>query len=276
MQLQEEGILSMDDPLSAWLPEWAEKIPYGDEITLRQMAQHTSGIWDYGDPIIGEAAAHPVHLEDYYTPDELVRYAIDNGTPDFKPGEEGQWKYSNTGYVLLGMVLEAATGEKLSDLYQTRIFDPLGLESAVFIEDVPEPYEIINGYWWTEDGHELNTTKWNVSQGWSAGGIAMTAEDLLTYAQALAAGELFQDPGSLEQMLAFDPDGMDGYMPAGLGLLDFSLLGAPGSWGHEGQTAGFQTLWFTNPQTDVTVVGLSNSAAYQAYNFLQVAPIVSP
>lgn len=164
----------------------------------------------------------------------------------------------------------------MADLYQTRIFDPLGLESAVFIEDVPVPQEIIDGYWWTEDGHELNTTKWNVSQGWAAGGIAMTAEDLLSYAQALSAGELFQDPGTLEEMLAFDPNAMDGIMPYGLGLMDFSLVGAPESWGHEGQTAGFQTLWYTNPQSGVTVVGLSNSASFSAYAFLNAASIVSP
>lgn len=275
MQLQEEGILSLDDPLSQWLPEWAEQIPNGNEMTLRQLAQHTSGIWDYGNPIIGQAATNPVHLEDYDSPEQLVQYAIDNGTPDFEPGEEGQWKYSNTGYILLGMVIEAATGERLGDLYQSRIFDPLALESAVFIESVPEPHEIIDGYYWADDGHRLNTTKWNVSQGWAAGGIAMTAEDLLAYGKALAAGELFEDPDSLAQMLSFDPAGMDGSMPYGLGLMDFSLVGAPGSWGHEGQTAGFQSLWFTNPDSEITVVGLSNSASFGAFSFLNVASILS-
>jgi len=275
MQLQEEGILGLDDNLSNWLPEWAEKIPFGYQMTLRQLAQHTSGIWDYGDPIIEQAASNPVHLQDYDSPQQLVQYAIDNGTPDFEPGAEGQWKYSNTGYILLGMVLETASGERLGDLYQDRIFDPLGLNSAVFIEDVPEPYEIIDGYHWTDDGHELNTTKWNVSQGWAAGGIAMTAEDLMTYGQALAAGELFQDPDSLTEMLSFDPNGMGGAAPYGLGLIDFSGAGAPGSWGHEGQTAGFQTLWFINPESSVTVVGLSNSANYSGFRFLNVASILA-
>lgn len=274
MQLQEEGILSLDDSLSQWLPEWAEKIPYGNEMTLRQLAQHTSGLWDYGDPIIGQAATNPVHLEDYDSPEQLVQYAIDNGTPDFEPGEEGQWNYSNTGYILLGMIIEAASGEKLGDLYQSRIFDPLDLESAVLIEGVPEPQEIIDGYYWADDGHRLNTTKWNVSQGWAAGGIAMNAEDLLTYGKALAAGELFQDPDSLAQMLTFDPAGMNGSLPYGLGLIDFSPV-APGSWGHEGQTAGFQSLWFTNPDSEITVVGLSNSATFSAFSFLNVASMLA-
>ncbi len=276
MQLQEAGVLSLDDPLSKWLPDWAAKIPNGDEMTLRQLAQHTSGIWDYGDAIIGQAATNPVHLEDYDSPEQLVQYAIDNGTPDFAPDEEGQWKYSNTGYILLGMVIEAASGEKLGDLYQSGIFDPLGMESAIFIEDVPVPHEIVNGYYWTDAGHRLNTTKWNVSQGWAAGGLAMTAEDLLSYAKALSAGELFQNPDSLIQMLTFDPDGEEGLLPYGLGLMDFSLIGAPGYWGHTGQTAGFATIWYTNPDTDITVIGLPNSATYNAFSFLGVLSLLSP
>ena len=190
LQLQEEGVLSLDDPLSKWLPDWAAKIPNGDKITLRQLAQHTAGIWDYGDPIIGDAVNDPAKLAQGYTPAELVQYAIDNGTPDFAPGEEGKWKYSNTGYILLGIILEKATGQTLGELYKARIFESLGLKTAALIEGVPAAGEITDGYWWTEDGKINNTTNWNVSQGWAAGGIAMTAEELLTYVKALAAGIL--------------------------------------------------------------------------------------
>ena len=142
------------------------------------------------------------------------------------------------------------------------------------IEDVPEAHEIVDGYYWTDDGHQLNTTKWNVSQGWAAGRLAMTAEDLLTYIKALSTGELFEDPNSLAQMLVFDPNGSGGIMPYGLGLMDFSLVQAPGFWGHEGQTAGFQSLWLTNPEIETTIIGSSDSASYQAYAFLNVVPML--
>ena len=274
MQLQEEGVLSLDDPLSQWLPEWAGKIPNGEQMTLHQLAQHTSGIWDYGDAIIGEAAADPAKLEQGYTPEELVQYAIDKGTPDFTPGEEGQWNYSNTGYILLGMVIEKAAGKSLGDLYKARIFDPLDLKTAALIEGVPEPGEITDGYWWTDDGKVSNTTDWNVSQGWAAGGIAMTAEELLTYAKALSAGDLFQDPDSLTQMLTFDPNGMGGMAPYGLGLMVLGGLAEPRYWGHEGQTAGFQSLWYTNPDTGITVIGLSNSAKFEAWVFLRALKLL--
>ncbi len=270
LQLQEEGVLTLDDSLSKWLPGWAARIPNSDQVTLRHLAQHTSGIWDYGDPLIGAAADDSIKLEQGYSPQQLVQYAIDNGTPDFAPGEEGKWKYGNTGYILLGMIIEKATGQSLGALYRQRIFDPLGLETAALVEAVPQVGEIVDGYWWTDDAQIRNTTNWNASQGWAAGGIAMTAEELLTFAKALAAGKLFRKPETLALMLTFDPDGMGGQVPYGLGLMDFSRVGAPGSWGHAGQTAGFQSLWYTNPDTGVTVIGLTNSARYSAYSFLRV------
>ncbi|MFN2173014.1 MAG: amidase family protein [Candidatus Promineifilaceae bacterium] len=271
MQLQEEGLLSFDDRLGDWLPELAEQIPNGDQITLRQLAAHTSGIWDYGDPLIGAAAENPDLLEVGYAPQELVQYAIENGAPEFDPGTN--FKYSNTGYILLGMIAEKASGQSLGELYQERIFDPLGLETAVFIEGVPQEGDITTqGYWWLNDGTRLDTTNWNVSLGWAAGGIAMTAEELAAYAKALAAGELFQDPDTLAQMLSFNEQSLAfGGAPFGLGLMDFGN----GYWGHEGQTAGFQSLWFTNPEEGITVVGLTNSAAYSAYGFLNVINILN-
>ena len=205
-----------------------------------------------------------------------MQYAIDNGTPDFAPGEEGKWKYSNTGYILLGMILEKATGQTLGELYKARIFEPLGLKTARSSKTSTAAGEITDGYWWTEDGKINNTTNWNVIQGWAAGGIAMTAEELLTYGKALAAGQLLKNPDTLAEMLTFNPNAMNGLMGYGLGLLDFSKVGTPGSWGHEGQTAGFQSLWYTNPDTGVTVVGLTNSTAYSAYSFLNVAGWLAP
>ena len=86
----------------------------------------------------------------------------------------------------------------------------------------------------------------------------MTAADLAAYGKALAAAELFQDPDSLAEMLTFDERAVPvGGAPFGLGLIDFGN----GYWGHEGQTAGFQSLWYTHPDEGITVIGLTNSAA---------------
>jgi D-alanyl-D-alanine carboxypeptidase len=270
MQLQEEGLLSMDDLLSKWLPEWAAKLPNGDKITLRQMAQHTAGLWDYADDIIGGGAADPAALEKSYTHAELVQYAADKGQPYFAPGEG--WHYSNTGYILLGMIAEKLTGQSLAELYQKRIFEPLGLQTAVLIEGVPQPGQITaDGYWWNPDGSLVNTTNWNISQGWAAGGNAMTAADLATYGEGLAAGKLFKNADSLKQMLTFDERALMS-LGASYGLGLFNL--GEGYWGHAGQTLGFQSIWFTNPEEKITVVGLTNSANFSAQEFLNALQIV--
>jgi D-alanyl-D-alanine carboxypeptidase len=281
LQLQEEGVLSLDDPLSKWLPDWAEKIPYGDEMTLRQLAQHTAGLWDYagekaGEGVIGGGVNDPDLLTRHFTPEELVQYALDEGEAYFRPGAEGQWHYSNTGYILLGMILEKATGEPLAELYQKRIFDPLGMDTAILIPDVPADGDLdADGYYFTDAETFVNTTAWNASQGWAAGGLVMTAEDLLTYIHALSAGALFQEPATLQQMLTFVPYAMDGLMPFGLGVVDFSIYsGAPGAWGHSGQTLGFATLWVTVPEAGVTVVGMTNASTFDANSFLAILELL--
>jgi len=270
MQLQEEGVLSMDDMLSDWLPDLAARIPNGEQVTLRQMANMATGFWDYGDELMGIGTSDPDKLVLSYEPEEVVEYAIENGTPDFAPGEG--FKYSNTNYILLGMIAEKATGQSLADLLQQRVFDPLGMETAVFIEGVPQVGEITSqGYWWNEDGSRVTTTDWNGSQGWAAGAAAMTAEDLLVYGKALGQGELFENPDSLAQMLPFnDAARLALGGPYGLGLIEM----ADGYFGHGGQTLGFQSIWYTNPDEGITVVGLTNSATYPAWNLVNVLNIV--
>ena len=88
LQLQEEGVLSLDDPLSQWLPEMAAQVPNGEQITLRQLANHSAGIWDYGDPILEAGATDPSLRQQSFTPEEIMAYALENGEPQFDPGED--------------------------------------------------------------------------------------------------------------------------------------------------------------------------------------------
>lgn len=276
-QLQEAGVLSWDDPLSRWLPEVAERIPNGDKMTLRQLGQHTSGVWDYGDPIVEQSAMDPETRVKGYTPEDIIQYVLDNGKPDFEPGKG--WKYSNTGYILLGMVAEKASGKTLKELYQAQIFDPLELKSAVMIEGVPAEGEVTSqGYWWDDSftgpiAPYTNTTAWNASQGWAAGAIAMNAADLATFGKALLDGKPFKNPESLEQMLQFNDGSLKriGFPGYGLALIDFGN----GSIGHSGQTPGYVALWATDPKTGITLVGLSNSASYLSYRVFNALEIVN-
>ena len=274
MQLVEHGLISLDDPLSQYLPDQAALFPDGDQITIRQLAQHTAGLYDYADNIIAAGVADQAAMEAGFLPTELVQDAADNGSPHFAPGEEGQWHYSNTGYVLLGMIIESLTSESLGDLFQSQIFDPLGMDSAVFIEGVPKEGEITTrGYWW-QDGERIDATNWNGSQGWAAGANAMTAVDLATYGKALSSGGFFKNPETLAEMLTFDSAALMSLGGSyGLGLQDFAGDGTV--WGHAGQTLGFQSLWFTNPEAGIVVAGLTNSASYSADAFLNVINILN-
>lgn len=130
LQLQEAGKLSMDDSLASWLPELSMAIPDAERITLRQLAGNISGIPDYADPLMQPLvdSNDQAGLARGWTPEQLVQLALNQGGPQFKPGTD--WAYSSTNFILLGMVIEAASGEKLVDLYRQKIFQPLGMTSS--------------------------------------------------------------------------------------------------------------------------------------------------
>ena len=263
--LQEDGIWSLDDPLAKWLPEQAAKLPYGDKVTLRQLAQNNSGIPDYANPIIGSSIRDDT-IEQGYKPEELVDYVVKNLKPSFEPGQG--WEYSTTNFVLLGMAIESATGKSLGDLYQERIFDTLGMKDSFLLEGVPEDGQIVQGYYTIEPGNVKKVTNWNGSQGWAGGGIISTAEDMAKYTVGLYSGVLFSDPESLKQFLAFG-DGLvadfDGY---GLGVGRWSR--EPLAWGHAGQTPGFQSLWAVYPDLDARVIFLTNSGSCRVNSILPI------
>src|ERR671920_1803343 len=140
LQAEADGLLSLDDTID----QYYEGIPNGDEITLRQMANMTSGIASYtfneqfGDAIFSD----PQRI---WTPEEVVQIGIED-SPAFDPGTEFQ--YSNTNTVLLGLVLQQATGRPIGDLYREQIIEPLGLQETSFPErdDSSLPAPQVRGY----------------------------------------------------------------------------------------------------------------------------------
>ncbi|NJO72159.1 MAG: serine hydrolase [Oscillatoriales cyanobacterium RM1_1_9] len=148
MQLAEEGTLNLDDPMNQWIPGIAERIPNGDQITVRQLVSHTSGVRDYDDSDLGKAIeTNPERAQEEWTPEDFIELIYDK-EPANSPG---QFDYSNTNYTLLGEIIEAATDSDLEAQFQTRIFDPLGLENTFYAlpEDIPGGY--VKSYY-DEDG----------------------------------------------------------------------------------------------------------------------------
>ncbi len=258
-QLQEEGVLSTADPISQWVPEMAALVPNGDQMTIDMLLTHTSGIYDYlngvaEDGPLAKGAEDKDVLTQAFTPEELVQLAVDSGEPYFEPGAEGQWNYSNTGYILLGLIIEAATGKSYAENLQERIFEPLGLKNTILVNGQPEPGLLPQGYLQTP--FDYTTGEWNTTQAWSAGAVVSDAEEIAIFLKALFTGKLFQDPETVELMVVPAPsyvDSRDYYYGRGM-VLKSGLLG------HGGQSLGFQSDVGYLPAEDVTIVIWGNSA----------------
>lgn len=236
LQLVEDGRLRLSDPVSRWLPGL---VPGGQAISVRMLLNHTSGIFDYTADRrwLAAASADPLRA---WTPRQLVGVAIGH-RPLFVPGTS--WSYSNTNYILAGLVIEAAGGRPLQTEIQRRIIDPLGLRNTSF--PTRSPY--INGF--HAHGYVppsllppgsgyLDVTAFSPTIFGAAGAAISTAADLDRFYGALLGGRLLR-PGLLAQMqtrVQIDPT--VGY---GLGL--YSQRGACGTvWGHNGHVPGYLTV----------------------------------
>ncbi|WP_292052124.1 serine hydrolase [Martelella sp.] len=247
LQLAEDGLLSLDDTIGAYV----SGIPNGDEITLRQLANMTSGVASY----TASERFVDLYLEDpnmFFSPEDLVAYAVEN-SPLFEPGSE--YDYSNTNTILLGMVIEKVTGQPVETALRTMIFEPLGLENTSWPgrqTAIPAPYAqgiTLQGYAATAEA-PLNATNWNPASLWTAGEIISDVYDLLTYGRALATGHGLLDAKSQEQRLR----SFQG--PADYGL---ALRCTDGWVGHTGELPGYTTVVYYNTQTDTTVAIQTNS-----------------
>ncbi|MDJ0961303.1 MAG: serine hydrolase domain-containing protein [Acidimicrobiia bacterium] len=257
VKLAEDGVLTLEDSLAEWLPDVAERLPFGDQITVRQMLAHTSGLFnvveheDYFvdlftqmevDEQAGTASLACVERDPR---DTLERYVYGKDAL-FEPG--ARWSYSNTNYTLLGMVIEAAAAVPLAEAYRTRIYEPLGM-SSTFLDCYEDPLvDVVNGY--TDAGAGLtDVTELHESVGWSAGGLVSTASDLVAFARGLFGGELFDDPESLVEMTTAVPGSSYG--------LGVTLQGE--YLGHEGFIAGFRAALDYSPELDAVVIRLYNN-----------------
>lgn len=247
MKLAEQGKLSIEDPIATYV----SGVPNGDRITLRQLADMTSGVASYtrSEKFTDRYFAEP---ETVFTPEQVLKVGLEL-SPLFEPG--AQFDYSNTNTVLLGLVIEKVTGDPVESAMQTLILDPLQLNNTSWpgsSTKLPEPYA--QGYTLQGDSatpdKPSNATHWNPAWGWTAGELISDLDDLLTYGRALGTGQGLLDPQTQTQRLTSFPS------PAGYGL----GFGCTGGWvGHTGELPGYNTALFYNTTTDTTVAVQVNS-----------------
>jgi len=263
LQLHEEGKLSVDDLLSVHLPEIAARLPYGERMTLRQLAEHTSGVFSYTDDtadgtpgLMSGGTSDPDAMQRKITPEEMVDFVVEHGKPGFEPGTEGAWSYSNTGYTLLGLVIEMIEKRPLGKSYEKRIFAPLGMDRTYMWNDVPRPvFGLPRSYLAAPFDYE--TTSWNMSQGWAAGAVISTVDDMHVFIEALVAGSLFRSSETLLLMQQAVRTTNPTLLRYGLGL----ALKGKNLWGHGGQTLGFESDVAALQQPSMSMVAWGSSSS---------------
>jgi D-alanyl-D-alanine carboxypeptidase len=263
LQLVDEGVLSLEDTVRRWLDDpTVGHIPHVESITLRQLLTHSSGIYDYQDeadsPFYVDAFFGPgADWSRVWTPPELLAYADGaRHAPYFAPGQGVA--YANTNYVLLGLIVEAATGRPFRDELRDRILGPLALRHTSLEEGAALAADVVQGYQ-RQEGQLVNVSAVNLTWAWVAGGVVSTAADLARFARAVFDGELLS-PASHQAMFTFGP-GTWGPLEFGMGVYRVQsptgeLIGMDG--GGAGGTSTMTRLRL--PGADVTVVVLANAA----------------
>jgi D-alanyl-D-alanine carboxypeptidase len=228
LQLEAEGRLRLDDTVEKWLPGLLKGNGYdGRTVTLRQLLNHTSGIANYTeDPAFIDKAAgpgFPEHRYDTYTPEELVAVALKHAPP--RPDPEHSPYYSNTGFVIAGMVIEKATGRSYEREVARRILNPLKLRDTSLPGTspyLPNPHPVAYSKFHQEapDAEIFDTTEQNMTWLGAAGDAISTSVDLNRFQRALIQGTLLPR-AQLKAMLTEVPvDKETGY---GLGV-EFAKL----------------------------------------------------
>lgn len=250
LQLLEEGLVDLDEPISVYLPsDIAERISNADSATVRQVLNMTSGIYSYTE---SDAFADAVDADFTYpwTASEVLTYIFDEPA-DFEAGAD--WYYSNSNFVLLQLLVEGVTGQPLADLLEDRIFAPLDMESCYLEDPNNLAAGLMPGY--AYDGEFYDISRINDGIGLGDGGIICTAADLAKFLPALANDRVMGDDTLLQMVNFVDTGDEGGY---GLGISQKVVAGYE-LWGHEGSTSGFASDMQYMVDEDTTIVLLTNN-----------------
>ncbi|MBX7132757.1 MAG: beta-lactamase family protein [Fimbriimonadaceae bacterium] len=245
--LAQDGLLALDDPISDHL----SGVPRGDEVTIRMMASMNSGIPSYSknpefvDLLLGDWVRT-------WQPQELPPYGYELDFP-FDPNEG--FDYSNTNTVLLGLLIEKIENKPLAQVFQERIFNPLGLTRTSFPSTNQMPAPFAHGYSSQNSANRYeDATFYSPSWGFSAGQLISTIEDLNVYAKSLGTGSLMSPQMMQERLKWRDVPPMSPLLHYAFGMVYVS-----GWLGHTGELPGYNTACYYNPSIQASIVVMTNS-----------------
>jgi D-alanyl-D-alanine carboxypeptidase len=246
LMLADQGKLGLDDPIGRYV----EGVQNGDQITLRQLAEMRSGLYDYATDTNPKMPEEPFRQ---WTPRELLAIAFSH-KPLFPPGSK--FDYCNTNTVLLGVVVEKVSGQSLSSFIEQNILKPEGLAHTVFPAGAEFPSPHSRGYLKLPDGKIVDATDWNPSWGWASGNMISTLDDMRVWARDLALGKLLSPAMKKER---------DRFLPAppeGDGALYGLALENQNGWiGHNGNILSYMAYPYYLPEEGITMVVLLNTGA---------------
>nr|WP_089921723.1 serine hydrolase domain-containing protein [Lentzea albida] len=236
LQLAGEGKLDLDAPVVRYLPGLVDQ-----RITVRQVLQHTSGLFNYTNALPLSPEEFEKIRYKHWSPQELL--ALATAQPlDFEPGT--QWNYSNTNYVVAGLLVEKLTGKPYEKAVEQRILKPLRLRDTEVPGDDPNIHGPHARAYWTVAGKPSDITRINPSVAWAAGEMISTTRDLDTFITALSKGELLKpaQQAEMSRTTAVSPQ-------YGLGLQVETLPCGTKVWGHGGGIPGYSSQLLSTPDS---------------------------
>lgn len=257
--LQEEGKLSIEDPVINYLTSnQIRGLKNAGTSTIEQLLKHSSGIFNY----IQSAKFQTASLNDLgkvWQPDELLEYARGQNAL-FEPGTDVL--YSNTNYILLGMIIEKVTGKPFYEIFEEKIFEPLGMNSTRFAAEDPVPEGIVRGY--VDFYSNFNLINSTYYSGWdyftADGGLISNAHELNIFLNALFNGYVLTKE-SMDQMMAWQTPGeqsSDEFITAyGLGIFEIETEFGP-AYIHSGDAIGYFASMVHFPNQNVTITWTGN------------------
>ena len=233
LQLVADGALGLDDTVEHRLPGL---VPDSGAITVEMLLRLRSGLPDYTKALYGDPPTDLSALDRYWSPAQLVAAAL---TSSDRLSPDTQYRYCNTDYILLGMLIEQATGQRVDALLWQRIVKPLGLNDTTF--PTVDPYlrgPHAKGYLRSSaDAPYVEVPSMTPSEGWTAGAIVATARDVAAFFDGLLGGAVLP-PAYLARM-THPTEYLDEYRSRGLGLVRYDFGTGDIAYGHHGGMPGY-------------------------------------
>lgn len=247
LQMDEEGLLDINEPISKYLSDlkfarvnelhYYNQIPYGDQITVKQLLQHRSGLADiFTDATLRFYVKEFLNKNQYWDSEKLMKYYFKYGlNKRAHSAPDSGYYYSDVNYFLLGLIIEKISGQPLAKQFRSRIFEPLKMNDTYFeyCEPAMGNGQIAHSFFGKRD----ITKTLNTSYDWAGGGVISNTADLASFLKGLFEGRLYKKSSTLKEMTTFLPhtlkSGKISYYGLGLYKYDFDndYYGHGGFWG---------------------------------------------